>query len=52
MSDSRAASPIIDGSSNDFEEVLNMVKQKGYDFEKLCYGKGKQDDITVVSAWI
>ena len=21
-------------------------------FEKMCLGKGKQDDITVVSAWI
>lgn len=33
------------------DEILKLL-QTEEDFEKLCYGKGKQDDITVVSAWI
>ncbi len=32
-------------------EILKLL-QTEEDFEKLCHGKGKQDDITVVSAWI
>lgn len=31
---------------------INYYLQNDIDFEKLCIGKGKQDDITVVSLWI
>lgn len=38
-------------NEKDIEEVMKLM-QADEDFEKLCIGKGKPDDITVVSAWI
>eukprot|EP00347_Sterkiella_histriomuscorum_P001361 403372331 len=32
-------------------EIQNQIKQER-DFESMCYGKGKTDDITVVAMWI
>ena len=33
------------------QEVLKILSMEP-DYEKLCYGRGKQDDITVVAAWV
>lgn len=33
------------------DEIMKLLQIES-DFERLCHGKGKQDDITVVSAWI
>lgn len=60
MCDSSAESPIsketlkhaVNGNEQEYEEVLKMIQRADEDFEKLCHGRGKQDDITVVSAWI
>jgi hypothetical protein len=60
MCESSAESPIsketikkvVNGNEQELEEVIKLVQRSDEDFEKLCHGKGKQDDITVVSAWI
>ena len=33
------------------QEILKMLEQEA-DLEKMSSGRGKQDDITVVAAWV
>ncbi len=34
------------------KEIFKKIKANDDDFESLSYGKGKPDDITVLSMWI